>query len=130
MALSMPLTARARQRAEEETGERRKKPQQIRKGAPHYAPLTRLLMGGTGVPETRAQAGMERVLCHPVHSMLAISSSQSGINVQPTPQKIHNMSNNDNNLQALELRYVKYESKAQLHFSLGELTSMTRGGIK
>ena len=62
--------------------------------------------------------------------MLAISSSQSGINVQPTPQKIHNTSNNDNNLQALELQYVKYESKKQFHFSLGELTSMTRGGIK
>lgn len=62
--------------------------------------------------------------------MLAISSSQSGINVQPTPQKIHNTSNNDNNLQALELQYVKYESKKQFNFSLGELTSMTRGGIK
>ena len=40
------------------------------------------------------------------------------------------MSNNDNNLQALELRDVKYESKKQFHFSLGELTSMTTGGIK
>ena len=29
-----------------------------------------------------------------------------------------------------ELQYVKYESKKQFHFSLGELTSMTRGGIK
>jgi len=29
-----------------------------------------------------------------------------------------------------ELQYLKYESKKQFHFSLGKLTSMTRGGIK
>lgn len=29
-----------------------------------------------------------------------------------------------------ELRHVKYESKKQFHFSLGELTGMTRGRIK
>lgn len=86
--------------------------------------------GGTRSPRDAALSRDGPVLRHPARSMLAISSSQSGINVQPTPQKIHNTSNNDNNLQALELQYVKYESKKQFNFSLGELTSMTRGGIK
>lgn len=59
--------------------------------------------------------------------MPAISSSQSGINVQRTPQKIYNMSNNDNNLQSLQAPGREVGVKDAPHFSLGELTSMTRG---
>lgn len=43
----------------------------------------------------------QEVLAHPMCSMLAISSSQSGINVQHIPSKIYNMSNNDHNLRSL-----------------------------
>lgn len=63
----------------------------------HYFMFESALVQGSPRYELLNQEG----LAHPMRSMLAISSSQSGINVQHIPPKIYNTSDNDHNLQAL-----------------------------
>lgn len=68
-----------------------------KKPVPHYSMFRSALVKGS----PRYGLLSQEVLAHPMCSMLAISSSQSGINVQHIPPKIYNMSNNDHNLRSL-----------------------------
>ena len=73
----------------------------LKKQAPHYSTSKPALTEALELIR-RVSLGWDGLFCsHPACSMSAISSSQSGINVQHTPEKIYNTSNNNNNLQPL-----------------------------
>jgi len=79
----------------------RKRHAKLKKPAPHYSTSKAALTEARELIR-RVSLGWDGLFCsHPARSMLAISSSQSGINVQRTPKKIYNTSNNNNNLQPL-----------------------------
>lgn len=97
------LNTLKKKRGKKKGGKKRqgKRHGKLKKQAPHYSPsqpaLTEALELISCVP-----LGWDGLFSsHPARSMSAISSSQSGINVQHTPEKIYNTGNNNNNLQPL-----------------------------
>lgn len=73
---------------------------ELQRPAP-ITPLLNRLPGRGWSPGDTALSREGPVLRRPTHSVPAISSPQSGINVQRTPQKTDNTSHNANNLQPL-----------------------------